>query len=229
MSLNDPNVKKVTITSEAAESLSPKVFEKMNAGDPNKKKSRKIKKKFTGGEELIVNKLEKEKEKGNENEKTEGGGTHPGTLDQLASSHVPGSNKSKAVGIASRFTADSAPVGKLAPSSGLELKGGSKVKVILSKTQKKSKVILGPAKAKTHATTSSKHKKTAKKVNVSLSGLTRKLHKAKRIHNGVTKQTIEEVKKALEKAGLIKEDSKAPEDILRRMYSDYMVLKKRAL
>jgi hypothetical protein len=224
MSLNDPNVKKVTITSEVAESLSPKAYEEISGGSSKKTKtkSRKVKKVFTGGEELIVNKLEKEK--------TEGGGTSPGTLDQLASSHVPGSNNSKAIGIASRFTADSAPIGKLAPSSGLELVGGSKVKIVLSKTQKKSKVILGPAKIKAHLKDShSKHKKTVKKLNVSLTGLTRKLHKAKRIHSGVTKQSIEEVKKALEKAGLIIDDSKAPEDILRRMYSDYMVLKNRAL
>jgi hypothetical protein len=220
MSLNDPNVKKVKITSEAAESLSPKTFEKMNAGESTIKKSRKKKKVFTGGQELIVNKMEKE-----------GGGTHPGTLDQLASSHVPGSNSSKAVGIASQFTANSAAIGKLAPSSETEATtlGGAKIKVVLSKTHKKSKVILGPAKLKGNAITQNKNKKTAKKVNVSLSGLTRKLHKAKRIHTGVTKQSIEEVKKALEKAGLIKADSKAPDDILRRMYSDYMVLKKRAL
>jgi hypothetical protein len=231
MSLNDPNVKKVTITSEAAQSLSPKVYEEMAGGEKAKTRKRKSSKKvFTGGDELIVNKLEKEKEK--ENEKVGGGGTSPGTLDQLASSHVPGSNSSKAVGIASRFTADSAPVGKIAPSSGSELTGGgAKVKVVLSKTHKKSKVILGPAKAKTsiNANSQSKYKKTVKKLNVSLTGLTRKLHKAKRIHSGVRKQSIEEVKKALEKAGLIKDDSKAPEDILRRMYSDYMVLKNRAL
>lgn len=232
MSLNDPNVKKVTITNEAAQSLSPKVYEEMAGGVSEKAKTRKRKsgkKVFTGGDELIVNKLEKEKEK--EKEKV-GGATSPGTLDQLASSHVPGSNSSKAIGIASRFTADSAPVGKIAPSSGSELTGGSaKVKVVLSKTHKKSKVILGPAKAKTTINTNShsKYKKTVKKLNVSLTGLTRKLHKAKRIHSGVRKQPIEEVKKALEKAGLIKDDSKAPEDILRRMYSDYMVLKKRAL
>lgn len=229
MSLNDPNVKKVTITSEVAESLSPKAYEEMAGGASEKTKTRKRKggkKIFTGGQELIVTKMEKEKENG----KTEGGGTSPGTLDQLASSHVPGSEASKAIGIASRFTADSAPVGKLAPSSGSELTGGgAKVKVVLSKTHKKSKVILGPAKVKLHAANPSKYKKTVKKLNVNISGLTRKLHKAKRIHNGVTKQTLGEVKRALEKAGLIKEDSKAPEDILRRMYSDYMVLKKRAL
>lgn len=226
MSLNDSNVKKVTITSEVAQSLSPKAYEEMAGGASEKAKTRKRKsgkKIFTGGE-LIVTKMEKEKEK-------EGGGTSPGTLDQLASSHVPGSNSSKAIGIPSRFTADSALVGKLAPSSGVEpaISGGAKVKIVLSKTHKKSKVILGPAKTKLHNTNHSKYKKTVKKLNVSLTGLTRKLHKAKRIHSGVTKQSIEEVKKALEKAGLIKADSKAPEDILRRMYSDYMVLKNKAL
>ena len=219
---NDPTIKKVSITSDAAESLSPKSFDSMG-GETKTRKVKGKKKQFsaTGGE-LIVNKLEKV-----EKTEKEGGGTHPGTLDQLAASHVPGSNSSKAVGFASRFTANSAPVGKLAPSSGVELTGGN-VKVVLSKTKKHSKVILG-AKHRHHLKDVLKKTSKVKKVNVSLSGLTRKLHRAKRIHHSTTKQTIEEVKKGLVKAGLIKSDSKAPEDILRQMYSDYMVLKKKAL
>ena len=219
---NDPTIKKVSITNDAM-SLSPKSFD---ANGSTRKLKGKGSKKYIGGEELVVNKLGGET---TVNTKT-GGGTSPGTLDQLASSHIPGSNNSKAVGIASRFTANSAAIGKLSPSSGLELTGGANVKVILSKTKKKSKVILIPAKHKTHLKDGlHKYKKTVKKVNVSLSGLTRKLHKAKRIHHHITNLTIEDVKKELIKADLIKSDSKAPEDILRRMYSDYMVLKKRAL
>jgi hypothetical protein len=40
---------------------------------------------------------------------------------------------------------------------------------------------------------------------------------------------IEKLKKELETAGLIKAGSKAPEIILRQMYTDFQVLKQRAL
>ena len=40
---------------------------------------------------------------------------------------------------------------------------------------------------------------------------------------------IEKVKEALKNANLIKETTKAPESILRQMYSDYLLLKNRAL
>jgi hypothetical protein len=43
------------------------------------------------------------------------------------------------------------------------------------------------------------------------------------------KQKLEDVKKILVDAKLIKADSKAPEGVLRQMYADYMTLKNRAL
>jgi hypothetical protein len=59
--------------------------------------------------------------------------------------------------------------------------------------------------------------------------LSRKIHKAKAIRKNATESSLEEIKKILNKAGLIKEDSKAPEAMLRQMYADYMTLKGRAL
>jgi hypothetical protein len=59
--------------------------------------------------------------------------------------------------------------------------------------------------------------------------LSRKIGKAKDIRTKAAEDKIDDVKKALQKAGLIKGDSKAPETMLRQMYADFMMLKKRAL
>jgi hypothetical protein len=69
----------------------------------------------------------------------------------------------------------------------------------------------------------------AKKIRVSLHGLNKRVTRANTIRKEATKQPIEAVKKTLVTAKLIKPDSKAPEDILRKMYADYMMLKNRAL
>jgi hypothetical protein len=69
----------------------------------------------------------------------------------------------------------------------------------------------------------------AKRVRVTISNLSRKIHKAKAIRKTATEATIEEVKKELQGAGLIKSDSKAPDTMLRQMYADFMTLKSRAL
>jgi hypothetical protein len=64
---------------------------------------------------------------------------------------------------------------------------------------------------------------------MSLNGFGKRVTRANTIRKEATKQPIAEVKKTLITAKLIKEGSKAPEDILRKMYSDYMMLKNRAL
>ena len=86
--------------------------------------------------------------------KKEGGGQHPGTIDQLVSTRVPGSDDTKAIGSASELTQSGAPVGPIAPSL-----GGSVPRVVLAKSRKKSSVILGPKPA----TKPTSQKKTAKK------------------------------------------------------------------
>jgi hypothetical protein len=62
-----------------------------------------------------------------------------------------------------------------------------------------------------------------------MTGLNRKIKAARTIRQKASKDTIDDIKKALVKATLIKSDSKAPEQMLRQMYADYMMLKKRAL
>jgi hypothetical protein len=107
------------------------------------------------------------------------------------------------------------------------------VRVVLAAAKKKkSNVVLAAAKAVaplTHAHAKTKKVKVARRVRVSMAGLSRKINKAKDIRKKATGDSIEEIKKALEKAGLIKKESKAPETMLRQMYADFMMLKKRAL
>ncbi len=125
------------------------------------------------------------------------------------------------------------------------LDGGAKekkklpVKVILEKTKKaKEKVVLAPAKPKVVKETpgvlplkkvKTKTMKIARRIKVSLDGLSNRIHRAKTIKKETEKAPIEDIKKKLHQAGLIKKDSKAPEAILRQMYTDFEQLKQRAL
>lgn len=208
LAMADLNIKRVSVTAQSAESFSPKSFDEDQEGGKrtSKQKSRKRQPKhFEGGSNVTIIKV--------------GGGTSPATLDQLVSSHVPGSNDTKAVGVVSDYSMKGAPAGG-APAL---------AKVILSKTKKKSKVILTAPKTISKPAPATKKHKPAKRINVNLRGLTRKLSRAKHIHKKSKEETIEEIKKSLVKANLINDDSKAPERMLRQLYADHMVLKKKAL
>jgi hypothetical protein len=69
----------------------------------------------------------------------------------------------------------------------------------------------------------------ARKIKVSMKTLRKKIHRAKTLRTAAEKATVEEIKKELLKAGILKGDSKAPEGILRQMYADFLTLKARAL
>ena len=151
----------------------------------------------------------------------------PGTLDQLVSSRVPGTDSSQAVGALSKMTATAAPVGAVAPAAPT---GGSAAtpepKVHLAKSQKKRKVVLTLTKKR--RTTEAK-KKPSKLLKLNLTGLTRKLKKASGIQKSAKEKTLPEIKEILVKMDLIKRDTAAPEDVLRHIYSDVETMKKRAL
>ena len=201
----DPNIKTVKIFNKASEEAEPEPQEPQEGG---------VKKRATRKKKFIISSVTVKKE---------GGGTHPGTIDQLASTRVPGSDNTKAVGTASILTQSGATVGAIAPSVASSSVGGAKV--VLAKSRKKSSVILtGPKPV-----ASSSHRKTAKKVHVNLKGLTRKVHKAKKIQTSSGATSLTDIKTDLVKAGLIKAETKAPESVIRQIYSDLMVLKKRAL
>ena len=132
------------------------------------------------------------------------------------------------------------------PTNITEILGGGKeekkkptVKVVLEKTKKaKEKIVLAPAKPKIMKESSgilplkkqkTKTMKAARRIRVSLDGLSKRIHRAKTIKKETEKTSIEDIKKRLQHAGLIKKDSKAPEAILRQMYTDFEQLKQRAL
>lgn len=158
---------------------------------------------------------------------SDGGGASPGTFVQLSASHNPGLGP-EPVGVDSALTAKGAPAG--GAKSKEEPKVQAKetpMKVVLA-AKKKERVVLAPAKAALNPGKTRKISRT-KKVRVTISNLSKKIHKAKEIRKAATDSTLDEVKKALHKAGLIKAESKAPETMLRQMYADYMTLKGRAL
>jgi hypothetical protein len=151
------------------------------------------------------------------------GSTSPGTLVQLTASHIPGESSAPApVGVDSKLTESGAPLQIAAAQGGAK----ADVKVVLEAAKKKKgKLILAAARPPVKTR---KILKT-KKVRVTISNLGKKIKRAKDIRKAATESSLEHIKKELSKAGLIKADSKAPEEILRQMYADFETLKGRAL
>jgi hypothetical protein len=108
---------------------------------------------------------------------------------------------------------------------------------VLAAPKKKGKVVLAAAAPKvaaaSHAAAAAAKTRRvmrgARKIRVSMTSLSKKIHRAKTIRHKATADSIADIKKTLHKAGLIKADSKAPETVLRQMYADFMTLKNRAL
>lgn len=167
------------------------------------------------------------------------GGTSPGTTLQIESNKVtsvvdpPPTNFQKSTDVAlAKTTTESSPAPVI--SAKAPLQGGAKpVKVILEKKKKGTKVVLAPTKVRKLNPVSPsapvKTRKVAKKIRMSLNGFGKRVTRANTIKHESKKQTIEQIKKTLVEAKLIKADSKAPEGVLRTMYADYMTLKNRAL
>jgi hypothetical protein len=118
--------------------------------------------------------------------------------------------------------------------------GGKPVRVILDPSKKKTKkLVLSPPKtviklpgAVEPTQTQKRNNKTQKvsrRIRVSVDGLKKRVYRAKTIKKESQKMSIDQLKKELQVAGLIKDGSKAPDGILRQMYSDFQMLKQRAL
>jgi len=112
--------------------------------------------------------------------------------------------------------------------------GGSQVqkpvKVILGpKAKSTSNVVLAPVKGKVVSSSLPKTRKSAKKIRMSLQGFGKRVTRANKIRFDAKKQGIDDIKKILKEAKLVKETTNAPETLLRKIYSDYMMLKSRAL
>lgn len=158
-----------------------------------------------------------------------GGSTSPGTITQLRADHVPGIAVVPVVGVDSALTQAAAPItGGGAATGGAVVKReqtpGPAVKVVLEAPKKKP-VVLQPKAVPAQRKT----RRISRSIRVSVSGLGKRLNLAKTIRKDAGSLGIADVKKALQKAGLVKADTKAPESILRQMYADYMMLKDRAL
>ena len=132
------------------------------------------------------------------------GGTSPGTVVALAASRGP-------------ITAN-APVVKA--SNVVDVVKSSTNSTPAPVTEGGSKAPQAPVKVVLAA---------GKRIRMSLNGFGKRVTRANHIRHHAKKQSIEDVKKALIEAKLIKVDSKAPESVLRQMLSDYMMLKNRAL
>lgn len=160
-----------------------------------------------------------------------GGGTSPGTMVQLESARLPGvppPGTPEAVGVDSPLTAVGAPLTQVAGKKDTPVKDTPMKVVLAAAKKKKAAVVLAAAKPK-HGDSKTKKVSRSKKVRVTISNLGKKISKAKEIRKVATDTGIEDVKKALQKAALIKPGSKAPDAMLRQLYADFMMLKGRAL
>lgn len=128
-----------------------------------------------------------------------------------------------------------APVAPPAPVAQQQQLGGyqKNVKVVLTPKKKTNKVVLDAPKKKkvpiTLATTQSKTRKVAKKIRMNISNMSKRMTRANEIRKESKSLDIEKIKTALKSSGLIKESTKAPDAILRSMYTDFHLLKNKAL
>jgi hypothetical protein len=234
--MSDPNIKQLTVTGNAAESYLNKGSRKRRRSSANKTV------KQDGGAPTVT-----KQQGGTMAAAGQRGGTSPGTIVQIQANKAPDAPalgpdavsqaKASTANALAKTTTNSAPAPVTTTAVATkDAVGGGKdrkpVKVILGEKKKGAKVILSPTKIKKlpgASPTPVKTRKVAKKIRVSLHGLNKRVTRANHIRKEATKQPIAEVKKTLVSAKLIKPDSKAPEDILRKMYADYMMLKNRAL
>ena len=121
-----------------------------------------------------------------------------------------------------------------APSTDLEQVGGAKKKSLVlappKKQTRKSKVHLAPPASKDKKPV--QHLKTTRKIRVHLGGLKKRLCRAKTIKQDSHKKPISEIRRTLEEAKLVKPcttGKQVPEDVLRTIFHDYMLLRNRVL
>ena len=168
---------------------------------------------------------------------SEGGGSgQGGTIVQLQASSSPTTIATDVQGV---------NPSKLAEVAASTQNGGNQKTQETQETQENQKVVLKAAKKKeqkvvlavskvpsvnvTNISNKNKSRKSSKKITLSLNNLRKKLKVAKTIKHSAKEKSLEEIKKVLEEAKLIKSGSKAPEAMIRQMYADYQSLNKGAL
>jgi hypothetical protein len=155
-----------------------------------------------------------------------GGSTSPGTIVQLQTTST-----SDVQGLSSKLTSQASPI-----TASPLLSGGKKRVILKSAPKKEHKVTLSVSKMpksiehlNTNTSLKNKTHKTSQKIKFSLKHLNKKISKARTIKKQSQEKSLDEIKKILSDAKLIKVDSKAPEAMIRQIYSDFMVLKHKAL
>jgi len=155
-----------------------------------------------------------------------GGSTSPGTIVQLQTTST-----SDVQGLSSKLTSQASHI-----TASPLLSGGKKRVILKSAPKKEHKVTLSVSKMpksiehlNTNTSLKNKSHKTSQKIKFSLKHLNKKISKARTIKKQSQEKSLDEIKKILSDAKLIKVDSKAPEAMIRQIYSDFMVLKHKAL
>jgi hypothetical protein len=142
------------------------------------------------------------------------GGTGAGISTSISSTTAPGSASSVV------------PYNSTTPSTQAPavIAGGSHVR--LAPPKQRTKITLKAPKK--HSMKSHKDASTKKirKIALRTRGVTSRLAKAKRASHDAQKAPISLIKTRLEKYGVIKKGSKAPEPMLRTMYADLLITKK---
>jgi hypothetical protein len=122
---------------------------------------------------------------------------------------------------------------------------GGKLVLAPPKKKTRSKVLLAPPGAKKNpgsataqagapgtSNPSKRRHVSTRKIRVQLSGLKKRLTRAKSIHKDSQEKSISDIRKTLEEAKLIKpatEGKKVPDSMLRDIYKDYLLLRNKAL
>lgn len=236
-SQENANIKNIQITGVAASQLGFAEMGALPGGSGTRKRG--------GGGRSRSNKTLRvgtiEKEGGTDSSQTGAGTTSTGTFVQLAANKVPGSslNPDPVGKTATLLATHAAPFDQVKKGGAESPSHKAHVKVVLAPKVKKGgekKVVLAaPASAAVAAklsgggSSSGGKTRKARKIKVSMRGLSKKIHRARTIRQKASSTTVEQIKKELHKAGLIKADSKAPDEIIRQMYADYMTLKSKAL
>lgn len=117
-----------------------------------------------------------------------------------------------------------------AEPSPLQAGGKPKAKLILEKKKSMKKLHLAPA-----SVSGKRSVPKTRKIRMNLSGMKKRLTRAKQIHGDSRKKDISEIKRILQEAKLLKPRSSEKSDtaeydlLLRNTYENYMLLRNRAL
>ena len=109
------------------------------------------------------------------------------------------------------------------------VKGGALVLAPPKKKKAAGIVLAPPVTYKKHGTRSAR---ASKRIKVQLSNMKRRITTAKLIHKDSKEKSIAEIRKLLEEAKLVKPASSGktvPEEMLRSIYRDYLILRSKAL